>query len=128
MKRKIVGFILLLTLTFLNGGCRTSTDDTTASNSSTPAKPAASPLTGFAKDLQFIKDGGYTYIWVLTRKDAKPFSSEDKDFLHKNAPQVVDTAVTDDRMKAIIGTNFNLEEGNMEALKKRYVMEDYSGK
>jgi len=128
MKRKIVGFILLLTLTFLNGGCRKSPDDTTASDSSTPAKPAASPLTGFAKDLQFIKDGGYTYIWVLTRKDAKPFSSEDKDFLHKNAPQVVDTAVTDDRMKAIIGTNFNLEEGNMEALKKRYVMEDYSGK
>jgi len=28
----------------------------------------------------------------------------------------------------IAGTNFNLEEGNLEALKKRYVAEDYSNK
>jgi len=128
MNKKIVGFVCILTLTFLIGSCRKSHDDTADSDSSTPPKPAASPLTGFAKDLQFIKNGGYTYVWALTRKDGKPFSSDDKDFLHKNAPQIVDTAVTEDRMKAIIGTNFNLEEGNMSELKKRYVMEDYSGK
>jgi len=28
----------------------------------------------------------------------------------------------------IAGTNFNLEEGNLGALKKRYNVEDYSGK
>jgi len=28
----------------------------------------------------------------------------------------------------VAGTNFNLEEGNMEVLKKRFVVEDYSGK
>ena len=128
MNRKIVGFILLLTLTFLNGGCRKSTDDTTASNSSTPAKPAASPLTGFAKDLQFIKDGGYTYIYVFSRKDGKALESEDSKFLRKEAPQMVDCVTSDEGKKAICGTNFNLEEGNMGTLKKRLVVEDYTGK
>jgi len=28
----------------------------------------------------------------------------------------------------IAGTNFNLEEGNLEILKKRFVAEDYSGR
>jgi hypothetical protein len=40
----------------------------------------------------------------------------------------VDKAATKDRMKLVAGTNFNLEEGNMEALKKRFVVEDYSAR
>jgi len=86
-------------------------------------------LVGFAKDLQFIKNGQYTYIFVLTRKDGKKLDSEDKEYLRKNVPQIVDLVTTDEGKKAIIGTNFNLEEGPMmEALKKRYAVEDYSGK
>jgi hypothetical protein len=94
----------------------------------TPAKPAASPLVGFAKDLQFIKNGGYSYVYVFARKDGKPLASEDSQALRKEAPQMVDCVTTDEGKKAICGTNFNLEEGNMGTLKKRFVVEDYSGK
>jgi len=106
----------------------------TVSNSGAAATPAASPstqpspLTGFEKDLQYIRNGGFSYIWVFSRKDGKPLDRDDSAFLRTNAPQVVDWVTTDEGRKVIGGTNFNLEEGNLEALKKRFVTEDYTGK
>jgi hypothetical protein len=90
--------------------------------------PQASPLTGFEKDLQYIRNGGFSYIWVFSRKDGKPLDPQDSAFLRTNAPQVVDWVTTDEGRKVIAGTNFNLEEGNLEALRKRYVTEDYTGR
>jgi len=100
------------------------------SNASTaaPSTPTPSPLTGFDKDLQYIRNGQYTYVWVFSRKDGKPLEPSDSIFLRTNAPQVVDWVTTDEGRKVIGGTNFNLEEGNLEVLKKRYVAEDYSGR
>jgi hypothetical protein len=94
----------------------------------TPAKPAPSPLTGFAKDLQYIKNGNYTYVWVFSRKDGKALDKEDGAFLRANARQVVDWVTTDEGKKVIGGTNFNLEEGNLELIKKRFNAEDYTGR
>lgn len=89
------------------------------------ASPTA-PLTGFEKDLQYVRNGGYTYVWVFARKDGKPLDRDDGAFLRTNAPQVVDWVTTDEGKKVIAGTNFNLEEGNLAALKKRFATEDYS--
>ena len=123
--------ISLLILVLLLGGCGGSAPTNSAANSSaaaTPAGPAPSPLVGFEKDLQYIRNGQYTYVWVFSRKDGKPLQPEDSIFLRANAPQVVDWVTTDGGKKVIAGTNFNLEEGNLEALKKRYVTEDYSNR
>jgi len=121
----LVGLMLLV-----GPGChKDQTEQTEQTDSSQPAssKPAASPLTGYEADLQFIKNGNYTYIYVFSRKDGKPLQSEDSQFLRTNAPQVVDWAAQNGT-KAVAGTNFNLEEGNMEALKKRFVVESLAGK
>jgi hypothetical protein len=105
-----------------------------ANNTPSPEpSPAAAtsptpPLTGFAKDLQYVRNGGYTYIWVFSRKDGKPLDRDDGAFLRTNAPQVVDWVTTEEGRKVIGGTNFNLEEGNLGALKKRFVTEDYSAR
>lgn len=108
--------------------CRKGDSETTEVTPTSSPRPAASPLVGFDKDLQYVKNGSYTYIWVFSRKDGKPFVKEDSDFLRKNAPQVVDWVTTDEGKKVIAGTNFNLEEGNLSALKKRFNAEDYTGK
>ena len=105
----------------------------TETSAPSPAPSAAptsqpSPLTGFEKDLQFIRNGQYKYVYVFSRKDGKPLDSQDSAFLRTNAPQVVDWVTTDEGKKVIGGTNFNLEEGNMSKLKQRFVTEDYSGK
>ena len=121
-----VGLILLL------GACGGSPPQK-QSNSEAPAMQPSptvqgSPLTGFEKDLQYIRNGQYTYVWVFSRKDGKPLDRDDGAFLRTNAPQVVDWVTTDNGRKVIAGTNFNLEEGNLGAIKKRFVAEDYSNK
>jgi len=111
------------------GGSPTVSNNAPAATPSTAvASPSSSPLTGFAKDLQFIRNGGYTYIWAFSRKDHKPLDKDDSAFLRANAPQVVDWVTTEEGRAVIGGTNFNLEEGNLAALKKRFLAEDYSNK
>ena len=124
--------LVLLLLALLFAACGGQATNT---NSNQPAATAAasptsqpSPLTGFEKDLQYIRNGQFSYIWVFSRKDGKPLEATDSAFLRTNAPQVVDWVTTDGGKKVIGGTNFNLEEGNLEVLKKRYVAEDYSNK
>jgi hypothetical protein len=123
--------MLLLVVVLCFGACGGDTPTATSNSSPTPAAsavPAPSPLTGFEKDLQYIRNGGYTYVWIFSRKDGKPLDKEDGRFLRTNAPQVVDWVTTEEGRKVIAGTNFNLEEGNLKALKKRFVTEDYTGK
>ena len=97
------------------------------SSSGTPC-PTASQKSAFERDLQFIRNGNFTYVWVFSRADGKPIDKEDADFLRQNAPQVIDWVKTDDGKRVIGGTNFDLEQGGMPALRKRFVVEDYTGK
>jgi hypothetical protein len=135
MKRKPFQLICfsvgLLIVVSLFAGCMKNTSESTgpqANGTSAQASPQASPLTGFEKDLQYIRNGQYSYVWVFSRKDGKPLDKDDARYLRTNAPQVVDWVTTDEGKKVIGGTNFNLEEGNLDLLKKRFVAEDLSGK
>ena len=126
MKQTLTKSLLLMLLssvivfTACNGGTQTAGDS--------PQAPAASPKTGFEADLEWVKKGQYTYVWVFSRKDGKPIDSEDAAYLRQNAPQVVDWVLTDDGKKAIAGTNFNLAEGNLGLLQQRFNAEDYSAR
>lgn len=104
-------------------------------NSASPAQPggaqsspAPTPKTGFDADLEYVRKGQYTYIWVFSRKDGQPLDKNDAAYLRTNAPQVVDWVTTDQGKRVIAGTNFDLAKGNLELLKKRFVVEDYTGK
>lgn len=124
---EILVISVVLMCTACGGGQVTSTTNTASAPSPSPSVQA-SPLTGFEKDLQFIRNGQYSYVYVFSRKDGKPLDAQDSAFLRTNAPQVVDWVTTDEGKKVIGGTNFNLEEGNLEKLKARFVTEDYTGK
>ena len=123
-------FCLVLLAVFLIS-CGGSKNET-VSNTAQPAAPAPSvqstPLTEFEKDMQFVRNGQFSYVWIFSRKDGKPLDAADSNFLRTNAPQVVDWVKTDGGKKVIAGTNFNLEEGNLTVLRKRFVVEDYTGK
>ena len=124
-------FLLVLILSLLaacNGTPPAANNTPSPEPSSTPAASPTAPLTGFEKDLQYVRNGGYTYVWVFSRKDNKPLDKDDGAFLRTNATQVVDWVTTDEGRKVIAGTNFNLEEGNLGAIKKRFVTEDYSAR
>jgi hypothetical protein len=123
-------FVFLTVVTLCLAACNGKTTNTppsanespTASTSPTPAKM------GFEADLDYIRKGQYTYVWVFSRKDGKPIDKDDAAFLRTNAPQVVDWVTTDEGRKVIAGTNFDLAQGNLGLLKKRFVAEDYTGR
>jgi hypothetical protein len=121
-----IGLIFILLLGACGGSAPATPNSNT--NTATTAGPSPSPLTDFEEALRFVRNGQYTYLYVISRKDGKPLTPEDNEFLKTNAPQFVDKAATKDKTKVVAGTNFNLEEGNMEVLKKRFVIEDYSAK
>src|SRR5216683_4020783 len=109
--------------------CNRSNTNKPPSPSEPTAQSSPSPVkTGFEADLDYVRRGQYTYVLVFSRKDGKPLDKNDATYLRTNAPQVVDWVTTDQGKKVIGGTNFNLEEGNLNLLKKRFVAEDYSGK
>lgn len=124
----LVVVLLILSLAGCNGTPPAANNAPSPEPSSSPAASPTAPLTGFEKDLQYLRNGGYTYVWVFSRKDKKPLDKDDGAFLRTNAPQVVDWVTTDEGRKVIAGTNFNLEEGNLGAIKKRFVTEDYSAR
>ena len=120
-----------VSLTACSGGnINTASSNVPTAAQSTPAAstPTASPKSGFEADLDYVRKGQYTYIWLFSRKDGKPLDKNDGAFLRTNAPQVVDWVTTDEGKKVIGGTNFDLEKGNLNLLKKRFIVEDYTGK
>ena len=123
-----LGLIFVLVFGACGGSAPQTANINTAVSTPTTAPPSPSPLTDFEEALRFVRNGQYTYIYVISRKDGKPISPEDSKYLKTNAPQLVDMALTDDKRRVVGGTNFNLEEGNLEMLKKRFVIEDYSAK
>ena len=134
MPRKIITLALIIPALLIAGVTLTSCSkgNTNIASSSdpnaTPSSPAPSPKTGFEADLDYVRKGQYTYIWVFSRKDGQPLDKDDAAYLRKNAPQVVDWVTSDQGRKVIAGTNFDLARGNLELLKKRFVVDDYTGK
>jgi hypothetical protein len=121
--------LLMLTGTISLASCGGGSNAPATNESSTaPSSPAPSPKVGFENDLDYVRKGQYTYVWVFARKDGKPLDKDDGAFLRKNAPQVVDWVTTEQGKKVIAGTNFDLALGNLELIKKRFVAEDYTGK
>jgi hypothetical protein len=125
----------LMVLTVLIAGmaltsCSSGNTNTASSSGpvAAPSSPAPSPKTGFEADLDYVRRGQYTYVWVFSRKDGKPLDKNDAAFLRTNAPQVVDWVTTEEGKRVIAGTNFDLAKGNLKLLKKRFVVEDYTGK
>lgn len=130
MNRKFSTLVLVLlaTLASLAAISCGNKSSTSSSNASTAQLSPTPPKTGFEERLEWVRKGQYTYVWVISRKDGKPFDKDDGAYLRTNAHQVVDWVMTDDGKKVIAGTNFDLEEGNLDLIRKRFVVEDYTAK
>ena len=131
MSHKLLAQVLLVGTTIATlalVGCSSANNPAPNNSTTAPATPVPSPKTGFEADLEYVKKGQYTYIWVFSRKDGKPLDKDDSAYLRTNAPQVVDWVTTDESKRVIAGTNFDLAQGNLALLQKRFKAEDYTGK
>jgi hypothetical protein len=105
---------------------RRGADDETPDTST--YRPQATPATQFERDLNYIRGGHFTYVWIFSRKDGKTLTPDDSQALRTNAPKVVDWVTTDEKKKVIAGSNFPIDPPQLAALQKRFNVEDYSGK
>ena len=133
MSHKVItptlSLIAMLVLGISLSSCNRGSSNPGSVNSAiSQASPAPPPKTGFEADLEYVRKGQYTYVWVFSRKDGKALDKDDAAYLRTNAPQVVDWVTTEEGKKVIAGTNFDLAQGNLALLQKRFKVEDYTGK
>jgi hypothetical protein len=121
-------FIMVILVAAISLNSCSGGNTNSGASSGGQSSPAPSPKSGFEADLDYVRKGQYTYVWVFSRKDGKPLDKDDGAFLRTNAPQVVDWVTSDEGKKVIAGTNFDLAKGNLDLLKKRFNVEDYTGR
>jgi len=127
MRTSILIVFLAVATGFGVTGCHRNTSGNEAPDLSSyhPEKP---PPNDFERALRDVREGHFKFMSVFTRLDGNAFTKEDGDILRKAAPKVVDWIGTDDKKTFVAGSNFDIEPAQMTALRKRYRIEDYSGK
>ena len=115
----------LIFLSLMNFAC-----DNRSFEKANVAESSAAPgqtQSNFASDLQTMKTANFEYIFVFRRKDGGAFDGEDKKYLRANAPAETNRFVSTDNGKAFIaGSKFKFPPQNLEILRMRFNIEDYS--
>ena len=87
------------------------------------------PKSDFERSIDTVKRGQYVKIYVIRRKDAEPLQPDDKAYLRANTPMETGMwIVTEDNRTAIAGAGFEFEPKHLDALSKRFTVEDYTNK
>jgi hypothetical protein len=117
-------FIFLLTS--LNLACENSSLSKKPSNTETTVN-AENKQSAFESDLQTMRTANFEYIFVFRRKDGAAFDGEDRKFLRANSPAETNRFVSTDDGKAFIaGSKYKFPPQNLEILRSRFNIEDYS--
>jgi len=130
MKRleRFITLTIIVTLAMFSlTACRRGASPVDETPDTSTYRPESTPATQFERDLKYVRDAHFTYVWIFSRKDGKELTKEDSESLRTNAPKVVDWVKTDQN-RVIAGSNFPLETTQLAALQKRFNIQDYSGK
>ena len=84
-------------------------------------------VSDFETDLQSMKTADFDFIFAFRRKDGGVFDGEDKKYLRANTPTGTNRFVSTDENRAFIaGSRYPFSPENLEALRSRFLVEDYS--
>lgn len=97
-------------------------------NKATPEPVAenAEKLTDVQREIKDMQEAGFDIIYVLKRKDGGILDREDRQYLKANSPDINRRVITEDEKVFIAGSNYAFSPENLEALRKRFVFDDYS--
>ena len=100
-------------------------------NKATPAPPpnveSTEKLPSLERELKDMETAGFKILYVFKRKDGGVLTREDKNYLSANRPVEANRFVLTDDEKAIVaGSNFPFSTENLDAIRKRLVVEDHS--
>lgn len=86
------------------------------------------PVDDFTERLQSVQTGNFNYVFVFRRMDGEVFTDEDRKILRENTENMNQRQLTSDKKALILGSNYAFPPENLDALKKRFKIEDYSPK
>lgn len=130
MKRSIslpiaMSFALIAIATSFLSGCRKSSDSKSQPTVATSPKAQ----TPFERDLDYVRQGQFTYVFVFSRKDGGVFTKDDITYLKANSPQETYQWIsTEGGRRVIAGTFVEFKQEHFDALNKRFKIEDFTGK
>jgi len=114
----------LILLTLLSFAC---VNQSLLKNKNVPAVVEENKVSDFERDLQSMKTADFDFIFAFRRKDGGVFDSEDKKYLRANTPTGTNRFVSTDEGRAFIaGSRYLFSPENIEALRSRFLVEDYS--
>lgn len=118
---------LFLTSILISAGCQANQTILKDVPPPTPMATAETRKTTFEQDLRDMQSANFDYIFVFRRKDGGEFDSDDRKYLRQNTPPETNRWTSTDEGKAFIaGSGFGFSPQQMEALRSRFVVEDYS--
>ena len=88
------------------------------------------PATPLEKELDYIGGSNFRQVLVFSRKDGAKLTDEDRDYFRQYAPseQINQRLKTEDSKHIVAGTNYPFTPEQLEALQKRFVVEDFTAK
>ena len=104
----------------MSGGCGGGGSSKNAAQS----KPSA-----FERDLASVQRNNFQKVYVISRPDGGALNADDKAYLKANMPiETTMRILTDEDRRLIVGTNFDLKPEHLDALHKRFKLEDHTGR
>ena len=117
-------FPAAMLLLSVNSACNYNSFEKQSVNA--PAANVENEPAAFESDLQTMKTADLKYIFVFRRTDGGAFDGEDKKYLRINLPTTNRVISTDAGKAFIVGSNYKFPPENLEALRLRFKLEDYS--
>jgi hypothetical protein len=99
-------------------------------NTNSVANAAQTPQTPLESELSRLQRANFRQIIAFSRKDGGKFTSEDIEYFREWAPseQINQRLKTDDEKYIVAGTNFAFTPEQLNALKSRFAVEDFTEK
>lgn len=110
----------------LFAGCGANENILRSGKSDPAGANTAATKTSFERDLESMRTAGFSFIYVLRRKDGGLIDAEDKSVIRVQTTQTNRRISADDGKAIIIGSNFQIAPHNMAAIYQRFAVENYS--
>lgn len=121
-------FVFLLCVLILSGSACEPAPSMMENKAATPLPAAENTekLTPVQREVRDMETANFTIIYVFKRRDGGVFDKEDKNYLSANKSDANRFILTDDEKAFVAGSNYPFLLEHLEALRKRFVVEDYS--
>jgi hypothetical protein len=80
----------------------------------------------FESDMESMRTAGFAFVYVLRRSDGGKMDASDRALIKAQTADTNRRVATDEDRAIIIGSNFQVPDANLKALRARFSLETYA--